>query len=48
MAANGIRTHARNKPETFPGIEIAAILKRKMALDSSVTAALCWLKHVSI
>jgi len=29
------------QPEMCPGIEVAAILKSKMALDYSATAALC-------
>jgi len=43
MAANEIRTHARpgDQPETFSEIEVAAILKRRTALDYSTIAALC-------
>jgi len=32
MAADGIRTHVRIQPETYSGMEIAGILKRRTAL----------------
>jgi len=34
MAANGILTYARTNQETYFGIEVAAILKRRMALTT--------------
>jgi len=37
-----------HQPVTYTGIEVAAILKRRTALDYSNTAALCWFKHFSI
>jgi len=36
------------QPETNSGIEVAAILQCKMALDNSAKATLCWFKRISI